>query len=105
MAKAGRKKGSVPWNKGIKTGLIPKTAFKKGMKPWNAGKRTGYKPWTTGLKGKPAWNSGTAKPKVLKGRPRGENNHQWKGDNVSYRNLHRWVERELGKAKKCMNNL
>lgn len=124
MAKAGREKGSIPWNKGIKTGLVPKTAFKKGMKPWNAGKKTGYKPWTTGLKakdniklarilelahearrGKPAWNSGTRKPKILKGRPTGENNNNWKGDNVSYRNLHRWIERKLGKAEKCMNNL
>lgn len=25
-------KGKIPWNKGIKTGLIPKTAFKKGHK-------------------------------------------------------------------------
>jgi len=23
------KKGNIPWNKGIKTGLVPKTAFKK----------------------------------------------------------------------------
>jgi len=22
--------GAIPWNKGIKTGLVPKTAFKKG---------------------------------------------------------------------------
>lgn len=27
----------MPWNKGIKTGLIPKTAFKKGFIPWNKG--------------------------------------------------------------------
>ncbi len=26
------KKGGIPWNKGIKTGLVPKSAFKKGMK-------------------------------------------------------------------------
>ena len=30
--------GKPTWNKGIKTGLIPKTAFKKGMTPWNKGK-------------------------------------------------------------------
>jgi len=31
----------------------------------------------------------------------GEENKKWKGKDVSYRNLHRWVERNLGKAKKC----
>ena len=37
----GLSKGA-PWNKGKKTGLVPKSAFKKGMKPWNK-KRT-YQP-------------------------------------------------------------
>lgn len=120
MAKSGRKKGSIPWNKGIKTGLVPKTVFKKGQKPWNTGKKTGYKPWTTGLKAKDCpklaeildkahnalrghtpWNKGRGKPKILKGIPIGEKNWQWKGDDVGYRNLHRWVERKLGKAIKC----
>lgn len=32
-----------PWNKGLKTGLIPKTAFKKGMIPWNKGMNGAYK--------------------------------------------------------------
>jgi hypothetical protein len=35
----------------------------------------------------------------------GEKAWNWKGNNVSYRNLHRWVERQLGKANKCMKNL
>ena len=30
--------GFVPWNKGKKTGLVPKSAFQKGMIPWNKGK-------------------------------------------------------------------
>lgn len=31
----------------------------------------------------------------------GSNNVMWKGDNVGYRALHIWVERELGKPSKC----
>lgn len=31
----------------------------------------------------------------------GAKNARWKGENVSYRNLHRWVERELGKPDTC----
>ena len=31
----------------------------------------------------------------------GEKHWYWKGDNVSYRNLHRWVVDRLGLAQKC----
>ena len=30
-----------------------------------------------------------------------ENHHYWKGDNVSYSGLHKWVARKLGKPKRC----
>ena len=30
-----------------------------------------------------------------------EKNPNWKGDKVKYRGLHRWINRKLGKAKKC----
>lgn len=32
---------------------------------------------------------------------RGVEHHIWKGDKVSYRNLHRWVERYLGTPSEC----
>ena len=32
---------------------------------------------------------------------KGENNHAWKGDNVSYSGLHRWIYRHLGKPRRC----
>ena len=41
------KKGMIPWNKGKKTGLIPKTAFKKGehfSQSTEFKKRFGYSP-------------------------------------------------------------
>jgi 5-methylcytosine-specific restriction endonuclease McrA len=31
------RKGIPAWNKGINTGMIPRTAFKAGMVPWNKG--------------------------------------------------------------------
>lgn len=38
-----------------------------------------------------------------KGINRGMKSPLWKGDNVSYAGLHRWVERELGKSNECSN--
>lgn len=37
-------------------------------------------------------------PKIV---GRGENSPNWKGDDVGITALHNWVERELGKPKKC----
>jgi hypothetical protein len=31
----------------------------------------------------------------------GENHPAWKGDKVTYRNLHSWIERQLGKPSEC----
>lgn len=46
--------------------------------------------------GLPAWNRGKLLPMMWD-----ENHHAYKGDKVSYRNLHRWVERRLGKPMAC----
>ena len=35
------------------------------------------------------------------GRPKGERHYEWKGGNVGYRGLHRWVNKELGKPDTC----
>lgn len=32
----------------------------------------------------------------------GDKNHNWKGDDVSYRDIHKWVERKKEKAKSCV---
>lgn len=47
-------------------------------------------------KGKTAWNKGTDTFQL-----QGEKNGVWKGDKVTYRPLHSWVERMLGKPCKC----
>lgn len=46
-------------------------------------------------KGKTAWNKG------LKKFNPGELNGVWKGDKVTYRPLHSWVQRSLGTPYKC----
>jgi hypothetical protein len=52
--------GKVPWNKGKKTGIVPKTAFKNGHKPWFAGTKGVKKaPKTAFKKGHQAWHKGT----------------------------------------------
>jgi len=38
----------------------------------------------------------------MKGLPE-ELGRRWKGDNVGYHGLHKWVEKHLGKASKCEN--
>lgn len=59
---------------------------------WASGKRSGV--------GKKISETITGKPRI---HLRGEKNAKWLGEKVSYRNLHRWVERELGKPGNCEN--
>ena len=121
------KKNNIPWNKGKKTGIIPKTAFKKGHQapptafqvgsvPWNKGINTGIKPWLgkkvnilrcencqafVGNQShvcKEIWNKG-----IIWEEMKGDNHPQWKADNVGYFALHGWIQRTLGKASKCVN--
>lgn len=57
----------------------------------------GSTPWNKGLVGvTEAWNKGIRYLQIA-----GSKNNNWKGQDVSYRNLHRWVERWLGKPDSC----
>lgn len=62
--------------------------------------------YSISMRGKPTWNSGLkgfrlGKRPEMKGRLAQEKNPLWKGDDVGYRALHRWVEHQLGKPNKC----
>lgn len=43
-----------------------------------------------------AWNRGKKLPEIS-----GENHYAWKGSKVSYRTLHKWVEKLLGQPHNC----
>lgn len=67
--------GRIPWNKGKRTGLIPKTAFKKGERRSVATEfKKGIKPKRSFIKGQPAWNKGKPAIWVM-----GDKNKSWKG--------------------------
>ncbi len=53
---------------------------------------TGKKPWNKGLKGFGKWAKNFTK---------GSEHASWKGQNVGYRGLHKWVELVLGKPGIC----
>lgn len=57
------------------------------------------------LRGRKAWNTGlkgyTNKGSFKKGQNVGEKNCNWKGDQVGYIALHKWIYRHFGKPKKC----
>lgn len=83
----GFKKGKPSWNKGLKTGIVPKTAFKKGQISWNKGTKglmpipwnKGTKgmmpiPWNKGKKGMIGFWEGKRIPQIS-----GANHYRWKG--------------------------
>lgn len=46
-------------------------------------------------------NLGMKRSEATKQKMRGEKNHMWKGDDVSYKCLHQWVRRHLPKPELC----
>lgn len=62
--------GHIPWNKGLKTGLVPRSAFKKGHTPATKGKKN---------------------LKIAD-----EKHWAWKGAKVKYRALHQWISHKQG---------
>ena len=66
--------------------------FRKKHKPWNRNvKGIHLSPKTEFKKGQKPWNTGL--PEHLQ--------KTWKGNDVGYEALHGWVEKHLGKPKKC----
>lgn len=72
--------------------------FKKGMIPWNKGLKSWVKPWLGKHRDK------KTKEKISIGRIGkyvDEKHPGWKGDDVKYDGLHRWINHKLGKPTKC----
>lgn len=93
-------KGRIPWNKGLKGKQVGWNKGVKGLQPWHniSGlNKKGEAPWNKGKKlHYEVWNKGKSREEF-----KGNKHPLWKGEKVSYRNLHRWVERELGKPEYC----
>lgn len=41
------------------------------------------------------------RPKLKQAHPKNELNPAWKGDDVGYHGIHKWIARQLGKPMKC----
>jgi len=71
--------------------------------------KKGDKPWHTGLKGILKANRGSFKKgehrsietEFKEGEKLGNNNNNWKGDEVGYFALHAWINRNFGLPNKC----
>lgn len=95
-------KGHIPWNKGIKRPEItgenntrwkPKVVIECGYC------KKHFETWPSKVKWGVKYCS--CKCRALDQSKRGSAHHNWKGDNVGYRALHRWVEGRMGKPKGC----
>jgi hypothetical protein len=90
MNKGGRPKNQI----GLKCKVCTKTySVRRSM---SDSKYCSYDCYWQSKIGKPSWNKGKEFPQL-----KGKKHFAWKGNKVSYRSLHKWVEREIGKPNKC----
>ena len=82
------KKGNIPWNTG-KKGYKNSGSFKKGHKP--------YKYWL----GKEISLELSKAVTESNKRRNGEKASSWKGDEVGYTGLHKWISKLYGSPKIC----
>lgn len=71
-----------------------RTHFKKGATPWNKGLH--IKLSDGFVKGHEPWNKGIKRTDIM-----GDKNWIWRGNDVSYGSLHKWVRRHLGIPGEC----
>lgn len=80
----------VAWNKGLHTGLIPRTAFKLG---------------SVGFTRKHTEETKKKLSQLLRGRiilkTRDDNHYLWKGEDASYSSKHKWIEKHWKKTGIC----
>ena len=88
------KSGNTPWNKGIKVDR------KKHPRMGAFGKRT-FKQRGNISNGHKGLKLSEKHKRNLSIAFSGKKNPEWKGNKVGYRALHHWVQRWLGKPKKC----
>lgn len=106
-----KKKGNIPWNKGIewpqmrgnqyaKGHAQNRTTFKKGQIGYWTGKKFTEEHKQNLSKVRKGKHHSPA-TEFKKGKNKGNENYSWKNDKVSYSGAHHWIKREKGKPTIC----
>lgn len=92
-------KGFQKGNNGLNTG---RTRFKKGDKSWNVGLHIPVAEATKNKISAKLKEIPKSKETIEKMKSNtGDKKNSWKGDNVGYSGLHKWVTKHLGQPKYC----
>lgn len=89
-------KKRIPWNKGKKCPQLSgenNPAKRPEVRLLLSEQKIGNR---NPMFGKPNWMSNKKFPELTE-----ENSFAWKGDEISYSGLHKWVSRKLGKPRCC----